>query len=161
MSTGEGFQFDILQTRGKARRGRLHTPHGVIETPSFVAVGTQATVKSLTPEDLDATFTQVIFANTYHLYLRPGADIVADLGGLHRFMHFDKPIMTDSGGFQVFSLGASIEHGVGKIANIFPGEAPATSAQYFLSEYFFAAAGESASGRGFVTGASQRRPSAF
>jgi queuine tRNA-ribosyltransferase/7-cyano-7-deazaguanine tRNA-ribosyltransferase len=128
MSTGEGFQFDILQTRGKARRGRLHTPHGVIETPSFVAVGTQATVKSLTPEDLTAIGTQVIFANTYHLYLRPGADIVADLGGLHRFMHFDKPIMTDSGGFQVFSLGASIEHGVGKIANIFPGEAPATSA---------------------------------
>lgn len=123
MSTGDGFKFDILHTQGRARRGRLHTPHGVIETPSFVAVGTQASVKSLTPEDLDAIGTQVIFANTYHLYLRPGADIVADLGGLHRFMHFDKPIMTDSGGFQVFSLGASIEHGVGKIANIFPGEA--------------------------------------
>ncbi|MEM6429817.1 MAG: tRNA guanosine(34) transglycosylase Tgt [Deinococcota bacterium] len=120
--TQDGFQFDILARRGRARRGRLHTPHGVIETPSFVAVGTQATVKSLTPEDLAEVGTQVIFANTYHLYLRPGADTVAALGGLHSFMHFDKPIMTDSGGFQVFSLGASIEHGVGKIANIFPGE---------------------------------------
>jgi queuine tRNA-ribosyltransferase/7-cyano-7-deazaguanine tRNA-ribosyltransferase len=131
----DGFQFDILATRGRARRGRLRTPHGVIETPSFVAVGTQATVKSLTPEDLAEVGTQVIFTNTYHLYLRPSADIVAALGGLHRFMHFDKPIMTDSGGFQVFSLGASIEHGVGKIANIFPGEdAGGASSRKQLSE---------------------------
>lgn len=117
-----GFEFDIEQEVGSARLARYTTPHGVIETPAFVAVGTQASVKSLTPEEVTTAGTQVIFANTYHLYLRPGEEVVAELGGLHRFMHWDGPIMTDSGGFQVFSLGASIEHGVGKIANIFPGE---------------------------------------
>src|SRR5690606_11440120 len=94
-------------------------------TPAFVGVGTQATVKTLTPDVVAATGTQLLFANTYHLYLRPGAELVARHGGLHRFMRWDRPILTDSGGFQVFSLGASIEHGVGKVASIFPGEAPA------------------------------------
>jgi queuine tRNA-ribosyltransferase len=117
-----GFQFEILREDKQARLGKLTTPHGVIETPSFVAVGTQATVKALTPEQALSTGTQVIFANTYHLYLRPGQDIVAAHGGVHRFMNWPYPVMTDSGGFQVFSLGASLEHGVGKIANIFPGE---------------------------------------
>lgn len=98
------------------------TAHGAIETPAFVAVGTQGSVKGVTPEDVAAAGTQVLFANTYHLYLRPGAEIVAAHGGLHRFMNWPAPIMTDSGGFQVFSLGASIEHGVGKVASIFPGE---------------------------------------
>lgn len=118
-----GFSFDIHKQRGKARLATLSTPHGALETPTFVAVGTQATVKGLTPEQTQATGTSVLFANTYHLYLRPGAPVVAEHGGVHRFMNWDKPIMTDSGGFQVFSLGAALEHGVGKIANIFPGEA--------------------------------------
>lgn len=117
------FSFEVLKECGAARLGRLETPHGVIETPAFVAVGTQAVVKTLTPQETAAAGTQVIFTNTYHLYLRPGEDLVAAAGGVHKFMGWDKPVMTDSGGFQVFSLGAGLEHGVGKIANIFPGEA--------------------------------------
>ena len=117
------FSFEILKERGAARLGRLSTAHGTIDTPAFVAVGTQAAVKTLTPQETQEVGTQVIFANTYHLYLRPGAELVAEAGGVHRFMGWDKPIMTDSGGFQVFSLGAGLEHGVGKVANIFPGEA--------------------------------------
>ena len=116
------FSFKVEKELNQARLGFLTTPHGTIETPTFVGVGTQATVKSVTPEEIATIGTQVIFANTYHLYLRPGADLIARFGGLHKFMHWDKPIMTDSGGFQVFSLGASIEHGVGKVANIFPDE---------------------------------------
>ncbi len=118
-----GFAFEILLERGRARLGRYTTPHGVIDTPAFVAVGTQATVKSVAPEVVAGAGIQLLFANTYHLYLRPGAEIVAAHGGLHRFMNWPGPIMTDSGGFQVFSLGSGIEHGVGKVANIFPGEA--------------------------------------
>lgn len=117
-----GFNFEIVREDNHARLGKLTTPHGVIETPSFVAVGTQATIKSLTPEQTSDTGTQVIFANTYHLYLRPGQEVVAAHGGVHKFMNWSRPVMTDSGGFQVFSLGASLEHGVGKIANIFPAE---------------------------------------
>jgi queuine tRNA-ribosyltransferase len=117
------FAFELLKERGAARLGRLYTPHGTIETPAFVAVGTQAAVKTLTPQETREVGTQVIFANTYHLYLRPGEDVVAGAGGVHRFMAWDAPVMTDSGGFQVFSLGAGLEHGVGKVANIFPGEA--------------------------------------
>ena len=89
---------------GRARLGSLATPHGVIETPQFMPVGTQATVKALTPGDLQAAGVQVILANTYHLSLRPGHERIARLGGLHRFMGWDGPILTDSGGFQVFSL---------------------------------------------------------
>ena len=110
------------------RAGLLTLPHGVVETPAFMVVGTQATVKSLTPEELTGLGTQMILGNAYHLYLRPGPETVADFGGLHGFMHWDGPILTDSGGFQVFSLGFALEHGVGKIANIFPGagtQAPA------------------------------------
>lgn len=124
-----GFHFEIIRRQGAARLGRYTTPHGVIETPAFVAVGTQASVKSLTPEEVREAGTQVIFANTYHLYLRPGASLMAEFGGLHRFMHWSGPIMTDSGGFQVFSLGASLEHGVGKVANIFPGESSQPAAR--------------------------------
>jgi queuine tRNA-ribosyltransferase/7-cyano-7-deazaguanine tRNA-ribosyltransferase len=116
------FNFEIHKELGAARLATYHTPHGTIETPAFVAVGTQASVKAMTPEMVQSVGIQVIFCNTYHLYLRPGAEIVANMGGLHRFMNWNGPILTDSGGFQVFSLGASIEHGVGKIANIFPGE---------------------------------------
>ena len=89
-----------------ARRGRIYTPHGVIETPIFMPVGTQATVKSLTPEELkEEVKAQIILSNTYHLYLRPGHDLVKQAGGLHKFMNWDRNILTDSGGFQVFSLG--------------------------------------------------------
>ena len=88
-----------------ARRGVIHTPHGDIQTPIFMPVGTQATVKSMTPEELkEEVKAQIILSNTYHLYLRPGQEIVKEAGGLHNFMKWDRPILTDSGGFQVFSL---------------------------------------------------------
>lgn len=116
------FKFEITARDGGARSGRVETPHGVIETPSFVAVGTQATVKTVSPDEMRELGIQAIIANTYHLYLRPGVDIVRKMGGLHRFMNWDGPLLTDSGGFQIFSLGAGKEHGVGKIASIFPEE---------------------------------------
>ena len=88
-----------------ARLGKIHTKRGVIETPIFMPVGTQATVKTMTPEELKEIKSQIILSNTYHLYLRPGHEIIKKAGGLHKFMNWDKPILTDSGGFQVFSLG--------------------------------------------------------
>ena len=99
--------FKLLHkdSRSKARRGRITTPHGVIETPVFMPVGTQATVKAMKPEDVERTGAQIILSNTYHLMLRPGSDIVREAGGLHEFMNWHKPILTDCGGFQVFSLG--------------------------------------------------------
>jgi len=99
--------FDLLKEdkSTKARLGILHTPHGDIETPIFMPVGTKATVKSMTPEELKEMGAQIILSNTYHLYLRPGHDLIEEAGGLHKFMNWDKPILTDSGGFQVFSLG--------------------------------------------------------
>jgi len=96
--------FEVLVTDGAARRGRLTTPHGDVDTPAFMPVGTQGTVKSLTPADLREAGAQIVLGNTYHLLLRPGHELVAALGGLHRFMAWDGPILTDSGGFQVFSL---------------------------------------------------------
>lgn len=88
-----------------ARAGRLHTPHGVFDTPIFMPVGTQATVKAMSPDELKQMGAGIILSNTYHLYLRPGHELVAEAGGLHTFMHWDRGILTDSGGFQVFSLG--------------------------------------------------------
>jgi queuine tRNA-ribosyltransferase len=88
-----------------ARLGKIHTPHGVIETPIFMPVGTKATVKTMTPEEVDDLGAQIILSNTYHLYLRPGHKLIEKAGGLHKFMNWHKPILTDSGGFQVFSLG--------------------------------------------------------
>src|SRR5258708_11842124 len=108
-----------------ARVGRIETGHGSVETPAFFPVGTQATVKTLTPDDLIEIGVQGILANTYHLFLRPGADLVERLGGLHRFMAWPRTIMTDSGGYQAFSLGLAVEQGVGKIAKMFPGAAEA------------------------------------
>ena len=96
--------FDLLATDGAARRGRLVTAHGIVDTPAFMPVGTRGTVKGLTPADLRDAGAQIVLANTYHLFLRPGPDVVRDLGGLHRFMGWDGPILTDSGGFQVWSL---------------------------------------------------------
>ena len=100
------FSFDLIQEdeRTAARVGVIHTTHGDIPTPAFAPVGTLGTVKTMTPADLRELGTTLILANTYHLYLRPGPDLVARMGGLHRFMGWDGPVLTDSGGFQVFSL---------------------------------------------------------
>ncbi len=99
-----GFAFAVEARDGRARAARLVTPHGEVETPCFMPVGTKAAVKAVAPRDLAALGARIVLANTYHLYFRPGADIVAAHGGLHRFMGWDGPILTDSGGFQVFSL---------------------------------------------------------
>jgi queuine tRNA-ribosyltransferase len=98
------FDFSIVATDGRARAGTFTTPHGVVETPAFMPVGTQATVKALDPEELKTVGAEMILANAYHLHLRPGAELIRHLGGLHKFMAWDGPILTDSGGFQVFSL---------------------------------------------------------
>jgi queuine tRNA-ribosyltransferase len=99
-----GFSFELLATDGAARRGRVHTAHGVIDTPAFMPVGTAGTVKAMLPGSVAATGAQIVLGNTYHLMLRPGAERVARLGGLHKFMNWPGPILTDSGGFQVMSL---------------------------------------------------------
>jgi len=100
------FAFEILGQAGAARRGILTTAHGAIDTPAFMPVGTAGTVKAMLPESVASTGAQIILGNTYHLMLRPGAERVAALGGLHRFMNWPGPILTDSGGYQVMSLGA-------------------------------------------------------
>ncbi len=104
MTETHTFKYDLQAQDGRARAGVFHTPHGDIPTPIFAPVGTQATVKSLTQRHLHELDAKLILANTYHLYLRPGDDLIAELGGLHSFMGWDRPILTDSGGFQVFSL---------------------------------------------------------
>lgn len=100
------FEFELIKEdkKTKARAGRFHTPHGVINTPVFMPVGTKATVKAMTPEELKEIGSQIILSNTYHLHLRPTSELIKEAGGLHQFMNWDKPILTDSGGFQVFSL---------------------------------------------------------
>ena len=97
-------QFELLGTSGRARRGRLTFARGTIETPAFMPVGTYGSVKAMTPRDLREIGAEIILGNTFHLFLRPGLDVVREFGGLHRFIGWDKPILTDSGGFQVFSL---------------------------------------------------------
>ena len=99
-------KFELLKTDGKARRGRITLNHGVVETPIFMPVGTYGSVKAMSPLELKEIDAQIILGNTFHLWLRPGLDVLAKFGGLHRFIGWDKPILTDSGGFQVFSLGA-------------------------------------------------------
>src|SRR5471030_754517 len=111
----ERFSFRLIATDGLARRGEIVTPHGLVQTPTFMPVGTQATVKGLASEDVRATGAEIVLGNTYHLMLRPGAERIAALGGLHKFMNWPLPILTDSGGFQVMSLSALRrleEHGV-------------------------------------------------
>lgn len=100
------FKYEVIKecSQSGARIGRLHTPHGIIETPVFMPVGTQATVKAMAPNELKEIGSSIILSNTYHLYLRPGDELVKKAGGLHKFMAWDRPILTDSGGFQVFSL---------------------------------------------------------
>src|SRR5246127_5241259 len=100
----DAFSFRLLATDGVARRGEIATPHGAVATPAFLPIGTQATVKGLAPEAVRATGADIVLANTYHLMLRPGAERIAALGGLHRFINWPHPILTDSGGFQVMSL---------------------------------------------------------
>jgi queuine tRNA-ribosyltransferase len=97
--------FDLITTDGAARRGRLTLAHGQVDTPAFMPVGTYGTVKAMTPEALANTGAQICLGNTFHLWLRPGMEVIKQFGGLHKFMNWDKPILTDSGGFQVFSLG--------------------------------------------------------
>ena len=100
------FRFRVTHTDAGARRGRMTTAHGVVETPAFMPVGTQGAVKGVTHRDLESAGAEILLSNTYHLYLRPGDDLIARRGGLHRFIGWDKPILTDSGGYQVFSLAA-------------------------------------------------------
>lgn len=104
----EFFKFELLKkdAASGARLGRFHTPHGIVETPAFMPVGTAASVKAVLPSTLEGIGCQILLSNTYHLYLRPGHRTVEKAGGLHKFMNWDKPILTDSGGFQVFSLGS-------------------------------------------------------
>jgi queuine tRNA-ribosyltransferase len=116
------FSYELLAKDGEARAGKLITHHGTIETPSFVPVGTQGTVRAVSAGELRKIGTQVIIINSYHLHLQPGEDLLERMGGLHRLTGWEGPLMTDSGGFQVFSLGAGKEHEVGKIAPIFPEE---------------------------------------
>ena len=100
------FKFELLKESGecRARLGKIYTDHGIIETPVFMPVGTKGTVKAMTPEELKQLRAEIILGNTYHLYLRPGHELIREAGGLHKFMNWDGPILTDSGGFQVFSL---------------------------------------------------------
>src|SRR5271155_1641007 len=97
-------RFELLAQDGAARRGRLEFPRGRVETPAFMPVGTYGSVKAMTPEDLEDVGAQIVLGNTFHLYLRPGLEVIEAHQGLHRFMHWERPILTDSGGFQVFSL---------------------------------------------------------
>jgi len=108
----------VKKTDGLMRAGVLSTPHGEIQTPAFVVVGTKASVKSLTPEHVKDAGSQVVLANTYHLYLQPGEKVVRDAGGLHSFMNWNGPMMTDSGGFQVFSLGAAYGKELSKVTTV-------------------------------------------
>lgn len=110
-----GFKIEYKSKKSNARIGVLKTPHGEIETPAFVGVATQAVVKTLTSEAVKRAKSQILISNTFHLHLKPGENILKKAGGIHKFMNWDRPLMTDSGGFQVFSLGFGRDHGVGKI----------------------------------------------
>ena len=102
----EQFSFQLKKTQGRARAGKINTPHGSVATPAFMPVATQATVKALTPDQVVGAGAEIVLSNAYHLYLRPGVGLVQRLGGLHRFMGWSRPILTDSGGFQAFSMGS-------------------------------------------------------
>lgn len=109
------FKVTYKSKKSNARIGILKTPHGEIETPSFVGVATQAVVKTLTSKEVEETKSQILISNTFHLHLKPGEEFLKKAGGIHKFMNWNRPLMTDSGGFQVFSLGFGRDHGVGKI----------------------------------------------
>ena len=120
MSASQPFAIVYRDPHSLARTGVLRTAHGTVRTPAFVGVATRASIKAVEPSALVDLGLQIVISNTYHLHLRPGEETIAELGGLHRFSGWTGPTMTDSGGFQVFSLGAAKEHGVGKVASIFP-----------------------------------------
>lgn len=113
--------WNSTATAGRARTGRLETPHGRVRTPAFMPVGTRAAVKAVDTDDLEAVGAEMILANTYHLMLRPGADLIADLGGLHRFMGWDRPMLTDSGGFQIFSLAPEVDEAGATFKSVYDG----------------------------------------
>src|SRR3989338_3724365 len=114
------FKIKTQLKSSRARTGVITTPHGKIHTPYFIPVATAATVRSLDQQDMETLNAEALLANTYHLHLRPGEKIIKKLGGLHKFMNWDKPLFTDSGGFQAFSLGYGMEHNINKLGNIFP-----------------------------------------
>ena len=109
------FKIDYKSNKSNARIGKLTTPHGEIETPAFVGVATQAVVKTLTAKEVEEAKSTILISNTFHLHLKPGEEYLKKAGGIHEFMEWNHPLMTDSGGFQVFSLGFGRDHGVGKI----------------------------------------------
>jgi len=113
--------WNSTATDGRARAGWLETPHGRVRTPAFMPVGTRAAVKAVDTDDLEAVGAEMILANTYHLMLRPGADLIADLGGLHRFMGWDRPMLTDSGGFQIFSLAPEVDEAGATFKSVYDG----------------------------------------
>src|SRR3989344_7072947 len=129
-------EFEITQKlkKSKARLGVITTPHGKIHTPYFIPVATAATVRSLDQEDMLSLGAEVLLANTYHLHLRPGDKAIRKLGGLHKFMNWHKPLFTDSGGFQSFSLGYGMEHNINKLGTIFPESRKASEKQPKIAE---------------------------
>ena len=141
---------------GGPRRGRIVTSRGVIETPEFLPVGTRATVKAMTPLQLAEIGVQGLLANTYHLYLRPGAEAVRAMGGLHTMMNWHRPIMTDSGGFQAFSLGAAKEHGVGKMGGVFPGKDVQPQARHKSGESLVKVDNDGVTFRSYIDGSTHR-----
>ncbi len=124
------FQISKKSKKSRARLGLLETSHGVVETPAFVPVATQAVIKTLTSEDVIKTKTQIVISNTFHLHLKPGEKVLSRAGGIHSFMNWQKPVMTDSGGFQVFSLGFGRDLGVGKVLKFFPNEEQSVVSQH-------------------------------
>ena len=150
------FRIDHQHKGSRARTGTLVTAHGSGLTPAFVAVATRATVKAVEPEAIRDVGLQIVISNTYHLHLRPGEDTIAKLGGLHSFSGWTGPTMTDSGGFQVFSLGAGKEHGVGKVASIFPGEGtPRNANNYRQGKSLVKLTEEGASFKSIIDGSDQ------
>ena len=125
------FNFTILKKskKSRARLGVISTPHGDIETPSFVPVATRGSVRTLDSDEIAKLGSQVLISNTYHLHLAPGEKVIKKAGGLHKYMHWNKPLMTDSGGFQVFSLGFGRDHGVGKVLKVDQGKSIKEDAQ--------------------------------
>lgn len=152
----QSFGFEIHNRHGAARTGTIHTPHGDIATPAFLPVGTAASVKTLDVEDLKAIDVPAVLSNTYHLYLRPGTKKIAEQGGLAKFMSWDGPTVTDSGGFQVFSLGFGLEHGVSKISNIFPQEADDQTAERVRKPKLMKVDNDGVSFRSHIDGSSHR-----
>ncbi len=130
------FRIEAVSKTSRARAGIIHTPHGDVKTPIFMIVGTKATVKAIGPDDLRSIGAQIVLANTFHLHLSPGEQLIKKFGSMREFMGWEGPMITDSGGFQVFSLGFGMEHNIGKLGNIFPEEAVSKKKHLELKEKF-------------------------